>query len=170
VHCASETPVMAHRSSFDTHHPRRGAASPSKPGSLAAADDASKAPAFDADEGEDEVDYPPTPPEGGGRLLQGPSFDESQSQAAFQAAVQAWRTADEPPVWRPDAAAHAAASVSEGGTQAISSGVAVEALAAVGLEGLRFQSLSPFLSRGTLFLSFFSFFSLLGPPHTQLHP
>lgn len=121
------------------------------------------------------MDYPPTPPEGGGRLLQGPSFDESQSQAAFQAAVQAWRTADETPVWRPDAAAHAAASVTEGGMQAAASGVAVEALAAVSLIGAEGLMLSFLLEIPLMFLfgqalcCYFILFFLLDLPHMHFY-
>ena len=36
-------------------------------------------------------DYPPLPPEGGGKLLQGPAFDEDESKESFAQALAAWR-------------------------------------------------------------------------------
>ena len=126
--CVCVHPVSSHTCAARLNPLHRGAASPSKP----SGDDAqSPARSHDNAAGEDDDDYPPTPPEGGGRLLDGPAFDESQSQAAFQAAVQAWRQTDASaaPVWNAETAA--ASSVADGGIQANNAGVTAEALAAV---------------------------------------
>eukprot|EP00049_Salpingoeca_infusionum_P014202 m.264649 g.264649 ORF g.264649 m.264649 type:complete len:621 (+) comp15619_c0_seq3:313-2175(+) len=39
-------------------------------------------------------DYPPLPQEGGGKLLEGPMFDEDASHQDFQNALEAWRTGE----------------------------------------------------------------------------
>eukprot|EP00730_Choanoeca_flexa_P006536 TRINITY_DN12170_c0_g1_i1.p1 TRINITY_DN12170_c0_g1~~TRINITY_DN12170_c0_g1_i1.p1 ORF type:complete len:591 (+),score=153.56 TRINITY_DN12170_c0_g1_i1:2290-4062(+) len=40
-------------------------------------------------------DYPPLPAEGGGKLLDGPAFDEQAAAMEFQQAVQQWREGDD---------------------------------------------------------------------------